>query len=157
MGGRIKKFMLNLDDFVSAISVVLIVIITVAGVFMRFVMHDPLKWTEEATLALFVCLTFMGASSVMKQDGHVSIDILVEKAPKSVQKWLLGFKYFVVLLLLIVIFIILGSQLALNAWDKITPILRIRYTFIDLAIPLGGFLAAIHIIRLMIKNLRRVG
>jgi TRAP-type C4-dicarboxylate transport system permease small subunit len=152
MGSRIKKMFLNLDDMISSTIVALIIIITVVGVFMRFVLGDPLKWTEEASLALFVWLTFIGSSSVMKHDGHVSIDFLFEKSSESVRKVLIWIKYVIMWAVLIVVFIGLGSVLASHAWDKVTPILRIPYAFIDFSIPLGGLLASIHLIRLMLKG-----
>lgn len=152
MSSFLKKFFLNMDDIIASISVILIIAITVLGVFMRFVVGDPLKWTEEASLALFVWLTFFGASSVMKRDEHISIDFLVEISPKPVQKLLVWFKYIVVMLVLIIVFMVLGYELAAHAWAKITPILRIHYTFIDLAVPAGGLLAAIQLIRSILKN-----
>lgn len=157
MGSRLKKFFLNLDLVIASVALVLVVAITVANVFMRFVLHDPVKWAEEASLALFVWLTFIGASSVMKGDEHVSIDIIFDKASESVKKILYWIKYIVMLAVLLFVFIVLGYELTVNAWDKITPILRIRYTFIDIAIPLGGLLASVQLIRLMIKNARKAG
>ncbi|WP_199621490.1 TRAP transporter small permease [Paenibacillus alkalitolerans] len=150
----LKKAILKADDRIASLMAVLIVSITVWGVFTRFVLNQPLKWMEEGALSLFVWLTFIGASSVMKNDGHVSIDLLLEKAPERFRKVLLLIKYVVMLAAVILIFVVLGFQLSVNAGDKILPILKIPYSYIDFAVPLGGLLALIHLIRLIVRTLK---
>lgn len=148
----LKKLFFKADDWVAAIAALGIIVITVAGVFMRFVLGTPLKWMEEASLALFVWLTFIGASSVMKQDAHVKIDFLIERSSAKTRYVLAWIRHIVALFVFIFVFIVLGYELASNAWGKLTPILRIRYTYIDLAVVLGGALAAVHTIRLLMNR-----
>ncbi|MDW7673879.1 MAG: TRAP transporter small permease [Bacillota bacterium] len=154
MGNRIKNLFLNMDDFFASVSLVIIVVVTILGVFMRYVVGDPLKWTEEVLLAMFVWFTFWGASSVTKRDGHVSIDYLVDKLPIGMQRVLSIFRLLVIIMVTSVVLILLGYQLSAQAWNKLTPILGIRYTFIDLAVPMGGILALIHLIRQLIIRIR---
>lgn len=58
---------------------------------------------------------------------------------------------------LIYVFIYLGFDLTSQAKNKVTPILGISYSFIDLAVPLGGLLAAIHFTRTVIRALPKGG
>lgn len=158
MGESVKKWFLNLDHLFSSLALVLIVLVTVVGVFMRFVVGEPLKWTEEMSLALFVWLTFWGASAVNRQDGHVGIDYFVLKLPVKLQVVALLIRELVVLAIIGTVFIYYGSLLMMQAGDKITPVLGISYVYIDLAVVLSGVFSAIHVlIRLKKKLTAKIG
>lgn len=148
----LKKVFLQLDDWLASVSAVTIIVITVIGVFMRFVVGDPLKWTEEVSLFLFVWLTYLGASSVMKQDAHVKIDLLIERSSPKTRKVLAWIRHLAALFVFVVVFVVVGYELATHAWEKVTPILRIPYTFVDLAVVMGGVLGAIHTLRLLLNR-----
>lgn len=151
---RLGGWILNLDNVFAAISLVLVISVTTVGVFMRFVLDDPLKWTEEVTLALFVWFIFLGASVVTKEDGHVGIDYFVEKLNPSLKRISLLCRELVVGVINIYVFVYLGSQLALQATTKLTPILRISYLYIDISVVLCGIFSTIHIISRIMKIIR---
>ncbi|WP_191991838.1 TRAP transporter small permease [Bacillus aerolatus] len=149
---RLSSWILNVDNIFASISLVLIISVTVVGVFMRFIVGEPLQWTEEMTLALFVWFTFLGASVVTKEDGHVGIDFFVEKFNPAFKKAAFLFREIVLLFLNAFVFVYLGTQLTTQAAAKLTPVLRISYVYIDIAIVLSGVFATIHIISRMINT-----
>lgn len=160
MGKLIKKWVLNIDDVISVLALSGIIIITIVSVFLRFVMNSPLTWAEEVTLGLFVWLIFIGVSSTMKRQGHIGIDYFVRKMPESLRLVAEGIRYFAIYFVCIVVFLIMGLQLAIQAKLKITPVLGISYTMIDIAVPLGGLLALVHLTIHLInetKALRKKG
>ncbi len=143
---RLKHVLAHLDDHLAMLTLVVIVLITVAGVFMRYVVGEPFKWTEEVLKALVVWFTFLGASSAMRRSEHISIDVLVRRLPQ-------GLRYAFVLLRMVVMTTVLvflfvwGIQLLWIAWFKITPILHIRYTFIDAIVPCTAAAMLFHLFR----------
>lgn len=151
----IANFLNRLDGIIAAIALVLTVVITVLGVFMRYVLENPITWTEEAMLALMVWFTFMGSSSAFKEDGHVSIDFIVERMGPKLRKGFDIFRYLVLIIILVVVFIWYGYQLAMQAGDKITPILKIPYTFIDISVVLCGIYSLVRILTSLVQELRR--
>lgn len=154
MKKRVLLFFKNLDNIIAASALVVIIAITVLGVFLRYVMNDPLKWTEEVSVGLFVWFIFIGASCSMKKGHHVSIDYFVDKFPPSIRKIVqIGMDIITILTLIILIY--LGTKLSFSraAMLKITPILKVPYTYIDLAVPVGGVLMLYHMIkRLFIRK-----
>jgi len=82
---RLKHSLRHLDDHLAMATLVVIVVITTAGVFMRYVVGEPFKWTDELSKALMVWFTFLGASTVMRNDDHISIDVLVRRFPKQLR------------------------------------------------------------------------
>ena len=132
-------------DWAAKFGSCLIVAIMVFAVFMRYVMRDPVQWIEEILIAIFVWVIMLGAASLMRVRGHVSIDALTGMLPLPVQRW------FTIAGDVVCIFSLttlgwLGLDLAMEAGEKITPILMIPYTYIDLAMPVGCFLMAAYML-----------
>lgn len=153
MRQNLKSILFNLDDILAGVSLSLIVVVTVLGVFMRYALGAPLVWTEEVSLALVVWFVFLGASSAMKRHAHISIDFFVSLLPKRLKKYseiLIAIINFIVL----IIITILGIQLAMQAGMKITPVLKISYTIIDIAVPLGAIMMIISLTVRLINDIK---
>ena len=147
-------FLKNLDDWLANLFTVAIVVITILAVFMRYILNDPLQWIEEVLITLYLWAIMLGAVSAMKTRGHVSIDALVVALPKTMQRYLAYFND-VVSIVVLVAFGWLGLQLALAAGDKITPILGFKYTYIDLAVPVGAFWMAFYLLLHLIGDIKK--
>jgi TRAP-type C4-dicarboxylate transport system permease small subunit len=153
---RLGRWVVKVDSIFAAISLVLIISVSVLGVFMRFVLGEPLQWTEEMTLALFVWFTFLGASVVEKENGHVGIEYFVERLNPSLKKISMLFREILLTFISLFVFVYLGSQLTAQAASRLTPVLRVSYIYIDIAVVLCGIFSAIHIISRISKMMRQV-
>lgn len=154
MGTALKKFFGNLDEIVAATCMSLIVLATALGVFMRYVFSQPFAWTEELTMALLVWFTFTGSSAAFKQDGHVSIDFVVARLPRSLQKAAVLFWHVVMIAVVAFVFIYLGYELAMQAGEKYTTVLRVPYTLIDLSVVVCGVYALVRLVLSLFKTLQ---
>jgi TRAP-type C4-dicarboxylate transport system permease small subunit len=131
-----KSILSNLDDILASICMVIVIGVTVLGVFMRYVVKSPLMWIEEVSMFFFVWLALLGSASATKTGGHVSIDVIVEKMSGNARK-IVDMIVAAVVIVTLAIIIKNGLALALQARMKVTPILRVPYTYIDIAIPIG--------------------
>lgn len=147
-------FLKNLDDWLAKLFMVAIVLITILAVFMRYILNDPLQWVEEVLIALYLWAIMFGAVSAMKARGHVSIDAFVAVLPKNAQRYVQHFNDIVGIVVLVT-FGWLGLQLSLVAGDKITPILGFKYTYIDLAVPVGAFWMAFYLLLHLVGDIRK--
>ena len=93
----ITNILWNIDLFMSGICIMVLVIITVAGVFARYVMNAPFVWLEEIQFILTVQAAFWGASVAFKKAGHVSIEVIVDSFPKKL-------RFIVELIIMVVVF-----------------------------------------------------
>ena len=146
------KIVKNLDDYLGMNLMAFIVLLACANVFMRYVIGNPWGWVEEVTICIFVWLNMIGAASVIKGEGHCSIDVLVRKLPpgaKRVVDTIVDLCVVVTLALMIYY----GMELSLGAGGKITPMLGISYTYIDLAVPVGSAFMLVYYARLAWRNL----
>ena len=80
----------------------------------------------------------------MKRGGHVGVDYFILKAPRPVRIVLNIIGAAAVYFVLIYVFIYLGLDLTVQAATKLTPVLGWSYQYIDIAVPIGGLLTAIH-------------
>lgn len=147
-----KKWFNPIDDIISVIAISVISFLTIINVICRFVLNSPISWAEEITLGCFIWLVFIGISSAMKRDGHIGVDYFIQKMPKAIRNVCTIIGAAAIYFVLIYIFIFWGFELASQAGSKVTPVLGISYTYIDLAVPIGGFLTAIHFTFKLIRS-----
>jgi TRAP-type C4-dicarboxylate transport system permease small subunit len=140
----IKKLLYHADDIVASAALIILVGSTILGVFYRYALSDPLDWVEEVSLLCVVWFVFIGGSSATKRNGHVGIDFVIALFPAFVQK---AACVFVPILCYAVLSFMAwwGWMLGRQAQLKVTNMLRIPYTYIDLAVPVGCILMMIHL------------
>ncbi|WP_078393672.1 TRAP transporter small permease [Shouchella patagoniensis] len=148
----IMKVMDEADDWLAGGALACIIAIIGANVFCRFVLSQPITWSEEVSLALFVWLTFIGISAVMKRNEHVGIDYFVRKLPKPFFLFVQRFRFLMLVVVTFVVFVYWGGILVIDTHWKITPVLGIDFKFIYIAIPLGGVLALYHLVKAAVKR-----
>jgi TRAP-type C4-dicarboxylate transport system permease small subunit len=150
----IKKGFAIVDDLLSVIALSGITILTIVNVICRFVLNSPIAWVEEVTLGLFIWLVFIGISSAMKRGGHVGVDYFLERMPKFFRILFTIIGAFAVYFVLLYILVYYGINFAMQASGKLTPVLGINYQYINIAVPLGGLLTAIHFTIKLISSFR---
>lgn len=150
----IKSGLNAIDDVVSAVALVGVILLTGINVLLRYVFNAPIAWTTEVALGLFIWFVFIGISSAMKRDGHVGVDFFVKKLPKPLRILSEIIRGTAVYFVLIYVFIYLGFQLTIMATGKLTPILGISYQLINIAVPIGGAITAIHFTKKFVLSLR---
>jgi TRAP-type C4-dicarboxylate transport system permease small subunit len=147
--GVINKF----DDIVSSLFMGIIVSLATANVFMRYVLGRPWGWAEEVTIFLFVWVSALGAASMVKGEGHCSIDVAVRRLPPGIRRFVNIVDYFMVLITLVLI-IWYGVLLAAGASSKITPILKIPYTWVDISLPVASIWMLVYYSRYLWQEIK---
>ncbi|CAM3439883.1 TRAP transporter small permease [Parendozoicomonas haliclonae] len=131
---------------IAGLALSAIVIITVWGVFTRFVLNDPAPWIEEASLALFIWFSMLGASALMKDDEHVRIDFLIKKFPPSVRFVLDQIVRNLIIIASLGFMAYWGFKLIPMSTFRLTPTLQIPYSYIHSAVAISSVLMIIHCI-----------
>ena len=70
----------------SGLALVAITLIIPAGVFMRYVMNDPLQWPEPASVIMMVFFSFVGGAAVYRANAQIAVEALLRAVPPAVQK-----------------------------------------------------------------------
>lgn len=139
------NYLLNIDLLIAGLSLIVLVIITFLGVIMRYIFNAPFVWLEEVQLWCAVWLVFFGASAAFRSGSHVSIEFVVDRFQPPLKKLAEIFAYFVVVSGLVYL-MVYGIRLIehLHLIDRTTNVLKVPYTIIYSAIPIGCALMIIN-------------
>lgn len=140
----------KVDQIIASSSLALIVLLTVYGVVMRYVLNAPSAWVEEVCLALFVWFTFMGASVLMSHQEHVNVDYLIKKLPIIVYRFINDILVPIMISIALMFMLFYGLQLLQMSENRFTSTLKIPYAYIYAAIPVSAFFMLYHQFRIFI-------
>ena len=78
----------NLDIVVAGIMVVILVVLSFAGVIWRRFFNAPFTWMEEVQLACLVWIVFGAGGAAFRTGNHVAIEMVVDLMPEKIQKFM---------------------------------------------------------------------
>lgn len=73
----------------SGTALVAITLIIPLGVFMRYVMNNPLSWPEPASVVMMVMFSFLGGAAVYRANVHVAVEALLNTVSATMKKAML--------------------------------------------------------------------
>lgn len=86
--GFVFDRILNVCNVLAALSVFVVTLSVVAQVVMRYFFNFAIMGVIEVSGYALLYMTFLGAAWVMKEKGHVTMDLVVGKlAPRSRAMW----------------------------------------------------------------------
>jgi len=144
MPQRLSAALRRCTEIVIMVLMTILVVIVVAGVFFRYVLGSSIPWSEEIGRYLMIWLGFLGASLALREGLHVGVELVVNRVPPPVSRWMSGLARGAVAGFLLVV-IGYGIFLVSNLWDQQSPVAEIRMTWPYLAIPVGSLLMLIQL------------
>ena len=138
-------------------AVILIFLVTVMTtvvflqVVYRYVLAQPLHWSEELARYLFVWLSILGATLGFQKRAHFGLDLFFKMVPQRGRKYL---GLFITLLMGVVIYVILvqGIFLVGKTTAQQSPAMEISMGWAYACLPVGAALMAIHLLVMMLKE-----
>lgn len=92
-------------ETVVALLMAVMVATIILQVFCRFVLGNPLSWSEELARYAFVWITFLGAAVAYRHGGHIVVETVVVLLPRRLQAalaWIVDALMVVALVVLLV-------------------------------------------------------
>jgi TRAP-type C4-dicarboxylate transport system permease small subunit len=130
-------------------------VVAFAAVFYRFVLHDPITWSEEAARYMMVWVTFLGAGYAMGKGKHIGVTMFVEKLPGGVRRKVIFVAEAVIMLFLAAV-TVQGVKLIVSLWVQTSPAMDLPMWLPYLAIPVGAVYMFLHLLRLMLSRSTQV-
>jgi len=140
---KIGRLMNHAFIFVAGTFMVAMILITCANIFSRLV-WAPVKGTFELMGFFGAVVTAFALGYTQAKKAHISVDILVNRFPKRVQKFLNGINSVICM----IFFTLAGWQIAklgntLRTSGEVTETLRIIYYPFTYGVALGCFLLSL--------------
>jgi C4-dicarboxylate transporter DctQ subunit len=138
----------------AAVLIALVVVMTVVvflQVVYRYVLTQPLHWSEELARYLFVWLSILGASLGLQKRGHFGLDVFSRMLPKQTKRYM---EFLIYLLTGVVILVILiqGITLVQKTVLQESPAMGISMSWAYACLPVGAALMAIHLLVIFLRD-----
>ena len=133
----------------SGIALVAITLMIPAGVFMRYVMNDPLQWPEPASVIMMVFFSFVGGAAAYRANAQIAVEALMRAvAPpvRSAMQW----GVHACMLLVAGFMLVYGVHLCQITWgNTIAEFPWLSVGIVYMPIPIGGLLTLLFIVEKM--------
>jgi len=121
-----------LDRLVGALSegpaaalVLAEILVLGGGALSRYLLHNPLAWTDEVASLLFVWLAMLGAVIALRRGSHMALTTFVKGLPPARRAWLDALGMFLVLGFL--------GLLILPAWQRFHDDLEVQMPMLEIS------------------------
>lgn len=150
------------DAIINALAVfagvllILAMLIVCLDVVMRYFLGQPIAWAQEMIEYALLFLTFTGAAWLLKEEGHVKVDILINRISFEKRK-ILDVIVQILGIFLCTVLTYFGVKLA---WDHFArgvynpTLLEFPKGPLLAIIPIGTFLLLIQFIRKLVTSLK---
>ena len=139
----IERVLTKLIETLTIIGGTVFVCSLVVGVFYRYVLHNALTWSDEVAMLCFTWVVFLGAALLIRENGHVRIQLIESILPDSLN-WVLH------LSIQLLIFVI-GVYMVWFGWDytqltvgQTAPATRYPIWVRSLSVPISGILFCLY-------------
>lgn len=112
-------------------------------------MGNPINWAQDVCLVAFAWMIFLGSDIAVRGPGLIGIDLISRKLPKIIQK-ILNIVFKLIIIGFLAVLVYYGQQMAVDGWARQITTLKISYSWVTLAVPVGSFFMIIStVIRLV--------
>lgn len=127
----------------AILSAVVMIGSLVLGVFFRYVMQNSLSWSDEAAMLCFSWLIFLTAALMVRENGHVRIELVEAIIPQKAY-YLLGEIVWIVIALVGLYMAWTGFQFISLTMGQTSPAMRYPIWLRDASLPIGGVLITLY-------------
>jgi TRAP-type C4-dicarboxylate transport system permease small subunit len=130
----------------SGLGMVAITLIIPSGVFMRYVMNDPLQWPEPAAVIMMVAFSFIGGAAVYRANQQIAVEALM-KAENPPSRAVMQWGVHACMLLIAAFMLGYGAHLCVVTWgNTIAEFPSLSTGVVYMPIPIGGLLTLLFIV-----------
>ncbi|MGQ9622037.1 MAG: TRAP transporter small permease [Candidatus Caldatribacteriaceae bacterium] len=150
---KLSKWVTVSTEVVIIVMMGVMAAVTIAQVFMRYVVHSPIRWSEELARYLMAWVAFLGASLGIRAGVHIGLEAFVKSLPPESQRTIsIIVKVFLIAFLAVVIKE--GFTLCRALAFQCSPAMRISMFWPYFSVPTGAILMIVQILPLLLEDLQ---
>lgn len=151
---RFRALINKIENIIAIFVISLLSVVVFLQVFFRYVLNNPLAWSEELARFLAIWLVYISAAIVLRDDSHMSMDYFVKLFSPKVQAWA-----DVIGKIIISTFLLVGIKESFKiiriTMSQLSPSLDIPMGLIYLALPTSFSLMLLDFITRIILRKRK--
>ena len=128
------KFIIKyFEELLASAAIIIVVLSAFYGVISRYILNNPVAWSNEIATIAFTWTVFLGAAAAWKYDKHIHLDLVYDFFPKRIKivsDWLKN----LILAVFFIFVLYLSIQFTITAYNKPTAILRIPFSYVDVPV-----------------------
>ncbi len=136
---RVFSAVARLALWLASVGMIVMTAMVAWQVFSRYVLNASPSWTEAASIMVMSWFIFLGAAVGVRENFHMGFDVLVHFLPAAAKPWMRGASDAAILAFGLGM-VIYGSQLMIQTWTAIIPVLHLPGGFAYMPIVAGGVL-----------------
>lgn len=142
------------DSICKIVALLLFTVMTVSAflqVVFRFVLSNPLSWSEELCRYCMVWMTLIGICLAIKAKAHICVDLIKEVLPAKIIYVVDKFNT-VLTIIFGYVMINYGMQMSVTNFTQTSPGLHLPMGLVYTVIPISGVLVIFFSIFQLLKN-----
>ncbi len=148
------RCIVNIVEPCAALLLTAEIFILGAGVFSRYVLRNPLPWTDDLSTFVFLWLAMLGAVAAYQRDQHMRLDVLLRNASPRTQAVLASVSSAIVAVLCILLLPACRQLYVIEQVD-ISPALGFPRSYEIAAVIVGlGLIGVLAVLRLIAAERR---
>jgi TRAP-type C4-dicarboxylate transport system permease small subunit len=151
---RFQRVLDTFDLVVSRVVIVAMGVLTavvVLQVFFRYVLNDSLRWGWDIPRLCFIWVLMLSIPLGLRYNAHVGIDIVVARLGPGLQRGILRFNAFFMLILSAVA-AWYAVQLAQSTWDQMMPGIDLSVGLFYIGLLVSQVHTCLHIVRILVTG-----
>lgn len=149
---NVKRVTEKLIDWLSVILLTGIFILGLCQVFWRWVLRNPIIWSEELIQLTYVWICYLGWTIAERKDSHIRITAVLNALPNGAQKWLQAFCH-VLCIVFSVLMVYYGIKLVGVGMKRTAVSLALNYGIVYLMGPICNLIIIFYEIAGLIECL----
>ena len=144
----------KIEEGILCVGVGMLAVILIVNVIARKA-GASIYFIDEIAMFLVIWITFVGVSYASRKARHIRMGAIFDLSPVRVQKIMI----FVIstisaIVMFYLAYISVNYVYSTYCWQQISPALRMPYWIGIVIVPVGFFLAGIHYVRTIVKNIQ---
>ena len=135
----VKKVTEKLIDYLAILLFSTLFLFGILQVFFRWVLNDPLTWSEEAIQLMYVWICYLGWAIAERKDSHIRITAVMNALPEQGQKWLQIFNH-ILCIVFSVLMVWYGIKLVGVGAKRTAVSFPLNYAVVYLMGPISNFI-----------------
>lgn len=149
----ILRVIRNVNDAVVVILFLAMTVTVLIQVFFRFVVQNPLRWTEEMARYLMIWLVLMASAVAMRNKSHLQVDVLTSALPRN-PKRILTWVVDVLTIVFLSVMTYYGIQVVITTMAQTSPAMQVPMALIYAAFPTGGILMILELVVRLVNSFK---
>lgn len=151
--GKVKHVTEKTIDVMAVLLLTGIFVLGLAQVIWRWLIKDPIVWSEELIQLIYVWICYLGWAIAERKDAHIRITAVHNMLPKTAQKYLQIFCH-LLCILFSVLMIWYGIKLVGTGMKRTAVSLPINYGIVYGMGPLMNIVLIVYEIEMIVECIR---